>query len=1367
MTFTLSITFRQWSLPLVLLTLLLPVLLGAQRMRFASLDAQVGSKSVTVIQEDAEGFIWIGTIDAGVYRYDGLSSLSYGYDFTDEHSLNSNVVFGIYVDRSDRLWVSTNEGLNRFDRGKNRFDRIVLVDEAGYPHPVPVRTLTETDSGEILVGTMYNGLYTIAPGDSIARPRETAWNADSSLVINQFVHTADKALFAATSMGLMYYDDSDRTLRPFVVPAPASSPRAARQKVAGTYVTEDLICINRDERDDLWLGTREEGLLRLRRRGARIRVDKFPVTDKRILSLAPGLEGDLLVGTENDGLLRVDTSGRLRERYLYNSFEDSSIGSNSIWSLHRDRNDRLWVGLYNKGISVYDRLRDKFGSYQRQPGNENTLQGESVTNITEDGRGRLWVTSDGGGLDIIDPVRDRVTRIGTDNFPGLTDNNLLSVLADRRGNIWVGSWGGSLFLLPPGERRFRHFTPENTGGDLPADKIMHLSEDNRGRIWISTFGGGVAYYDTNEERFYPCNGEDFRLLKLGSLDVRIIKATRDGNIWAGTTGGLYRIRPKDEGGFRVESMRDKISAGGQGHSSTDHILSLYEAFDGKLWIGTDGGGLFSYDSESERMERLSGEQFTETTIKAIVQDSDGDLWVSGQEGISHIRLSDGQVSTYGKEDGLLADGFNNNSVLRASDGRLYFGSYEGVNFFRPRNLRTNLEPPRVILSDLKLFSESVDYNTPGSPLTQDIGSTEQLTLTSRQSVFTLEFIGIGMTRPEKNTYAYRLNGFDDNWQNVGQNRSATYTNLPAGEYVFEVRAANNDGVWSEQPARLKISILPPWYFSTPALFVYAVLLLGFLLLLRHFDRQRYRERQLIVLEREKRWQEEELNEKKLQFFTNISHEFRTPLTLIINPLKDIIGEDRREPSQFSHDKLMIVYRNADKLSRLVDELMDFREMRSSKPEPHPEIFALAERLEEILKYFEEEGRRRSIELTIGGAREELIVRLDPSMLEKILFNLISNAFKVTADGGRISVEIGVDEAAGRYDITVTDTGIGLDPEDLELIFQRFHRVESMQQQYYSSTGIGLEVVKTLAEIQGGVVEVESVKGEGSTFRVIFPLEELTSSQEAPLLPAAPLPLPDQPGITTSGVARKVHTLLVVEDNSELRQYLRDVLRQHFIVLTARNGQQGYKLAIEKQPDVVLTDVVMPVMDGLEMCARIKSDVKTSHIPLLMLTARTQVKDRLKGIDSGADGYLAKPFDLQILIARLRQLIHSRQLLFEKYYGGITAKAVETTTTADTVFLSKLLGIVKQRIDDQQLSVESLSADLFLSRSHLYRKTKALTGMSVNQFIRRVRLERARELLEQQAGQVSEVAYQVGFTSPSYFAKCFREQYGCLPHEVGK
>ena len=680
--------------------------------------------------------------------------------------------------------------------------------------------------------------------------------------------------------------------------------------------------------------------------------------------------------------------------------------------------------------------------------------------------------------------------------------------------------------------------------------------------------------------------------------------------------------------------------------------------------------------------------------------------------------------------------------------------------------------------------------TEDSPLNEVLFSTDELTLKPDQSVFTIDYASIDFTRPSDNSYAYILEGFDNSWNYVGNTKSATYTNIPAGNYTFKVKAANNDGFWTQDPIALAITILHPWYKQTWAITLYIVIIIILAYFAYTFTQNRIAEKRLIQYERDKRQQEEELNNRKLQFFTNISHEFRTPLTLIKNPIEDIITSKTYTFPKEIAAKHRSIFRNTERLIRLINELMDFRKLQFKKTVIKVEKISITSFCENIVAHFKEEAYQRNIALEVTSEEDDLGVYADPGMLEKIIFNLLSNAFKATPDNGLVSVslkrteehiilpEISSESPVEALEIQVEDTGFGIPKKEIEKVFDPFYQVEGMNKQYYGGTGIGLEVVRSFLIMNKGKIEVSSQVNQGTTFKIYLALgkehfdsSELLSTSE--LIPEQEiedsmikLPQGSMTKDPAESETEKPNTLLIIEDNFELRTYLKEQLKVYYKVVEAINGEEGLEQALKIIPDVILTDVLMPQMDGVEFCRRLKKDIKTSHIPVLMLTAKAQTDDWLAGLDAGADAYINKPFNIKIVRSQLKQLIENRQKLFTKYFSELsTADLKANSTSIDKKFIAKVINYIYKNIDDPKLNVENLANELYLSRSQLYRKIKALTGQTANEFIRKIRLEKAKELLENGEESVSEIGYKVGFSTPSYFTRCFKSEFGKLPTDI--
>jgi signal transduction histidine kinase/DNA-binding response OmpR family regulator len=916
---------------------------------------------------------------------------------------------------------------------------------------------------------------------------------------------------------------------------------------------------------------------------------------------------------------------------------------------------------------------------------------------------------------------------------------------------------------------------------------MSFDEDAEGTIWIGTFSSGLYSFNPKTNAFTHHITAEFNKHSIGTKNIRKVLVDMSDNIWLGTRSGLFKIRKFDTNSYRVSNENDIINLSGNQPDKASIIASIFEDISGDLWIGTFGNGLCRYDVSNDSVNWFNlNNGLVHETVYSIVQDNSGDLWIGGNEGLTKLSNNHRTFTNFNKKDGLLSNNFNFNSVLKSSENVLYFGNSKGINFFDPDEIVYNQIKPRVYLTDLRISNDLVTPNSKDSPLKKVISRSNELKLNYKQSFFTINYVGINYTRCENNEYAYYLEGYEDDWNYVGSSQSATYKNIPKGHYIFRVKASNNDGIWNETPTILEIEIRPAWWFTNLAIVFYVLLLLIISYSIFKFVSIRIEERRILNFERLEHKQFEALNAKKIQFFTNISHEFRTPLTLILSPLEDILEKSGNKFSKEVKEKHKIIYKNAKRLARLINELMDFRKLQFNKMSINASQIELVPFIKEVASHFEEEALLKNIALNVSYEEDDITIWSDPAMLEKIVFNFLSNAFKATPELGEVTIKINrpdelkvlplVDEEkpVPAIEVIFKDTGQGIKEENIEKIFDRFYQVEEMDGQYYGGTGIGLELVKSLINLHKGKIEITSKENEGTEFKIFIPLgySHLTDSiierngkidknihsetkKDAP---------GEEDLIDPNSEVKKI--VLIVEDNSELRAYLKNELKNEYAIKEAENGQEGLEKAIKYIPDIIITDVMMPVMDGFELCSRIKNDLKTSHIPLLMVTAKGMQIDKVKGIDSGADVYLNKPFNMKILRSHLNQLITSRQMLFDKYFNTVnTSIDSGNTTSLDKQFITDVINYIQENIGDEKLNVEHLAGELFLSRSKLYRKIKALTGDTATEFIKKIRLEKAHQLIENSQLTISEICFKVGFSSPSYFTKCFKNYFGLIPTEL--
>lgn len=1344
---------------------------GFANMEFQNVQGAISQRPITAITQDKDGFIWIGTQGAGLFRYDGISFEFFTHNVGNNKSINSNHVSALYVDSSGGLWVGTDAGLCFFNNETNDFERIKGGNGVGFDF-IHISCIAEFD-GKLLIGTFEEGVKRV----DLKKPQwfDSTFDGGALLgkLINDIKFSAKGNAYIATNQGLKLIENNNFSK--------AVDVKVSNEEV-DSYVTRLFI----DTQEQLWVGTIKRGLFKGDLKKALPVFRPVQKVEKRILSITGGL-GNVFVGIENDGLLALDSNGNIEKWYRADSMNPKSIASDSVWSIFLGYEGRLWLGYYNDGVSVFDKNHNKFQSLVRHPLLEKGIQSNDLKGFAKSEDGKLWIAvSD--GIDILDTNNNTIEHVNSNfnsSYSGLKKGIYIEdIFIDSKENVWIATWGDGIFYLKKGAKRFINYTKVSTDNGLETDKIRCFSESVDGNIWIGSFLHGVHLYGVEKQNFSRIDNESFTRTGLLYKDVKDVFADSYGDIWIGTTKGLFKVVLEDSK-FVVEDLSNEISASFGGHPSAKQILSINQTQDGRVWFCTNGGGLFYFSKEENKFHRLQLKDFNQSFVNAVIEPRKNELWVCGKLGVFKINLENAEVVNFTTDDGLLNNHFKDGAVILDNKNRLYFGTNRGLNFIDPQAIDYNENKARPYFRALKVFNKDLKISKQEGDLQKVIDKTEIVTLNHKQSVFTIDYGAISYTRPEKNKFAYYLEGFEKDWNYVGNKTSTTYTNLSPGEYTFKLKVANNDNIWNKQVKTLKIKVLPPWWKTTIAYLLYGLSLMAIMVVIIYFSLRRVNERNTMRLERMKRKQEDELQKQKLQFFTNISHEFRTPLTLIINPVKDLLHIEGEAFSEGVSQKHRIIYKNAERLSRLINELMDFRKLQSDKLQLSVSQFDLISQTKNILSFFNEESKRRKITLDFKHDANSVQVWSDSGMLDKVFFNLLSNAFKVTPNKGKISVKVVSDKKKVMplidkhnetpiFQITVKDSGPGIDQKEYKRIFKRFYQISQMNKTYYGSTGVGLEMVKSFIELHRGEIEVESELGSGSSFIVSIPygasfFETIAVKEEALSLVEEDIDSESQIYEIEDILSQKEKKkkLLIAEDNVDLQDYLVSVLGEEYDLIVAYDGQEAWLRAMEHTPDVIITDVIMPIMDGVEFCSKIKNDIKTSHIPVIMLTSKDLVEDRIKAIDVGADAYLIKPFELSELKAILAQLVDSRQRLLERFSNTPLDTPIEKGVShIDNDFVQKVVTYIQENIENSDLNVETLSSNLFLSRSQMYRKIKSLTGLSPNEFIRRIRLERARTLLNEDRNMnISEVAFKVGFLSASYFTRCYKKQFGELPRNT--
>ena len=1335
---------------------------------FVETNEDIGTRAITCIINDSNNQLWIGTYGGGLKRYNGISVETFKHDVNADSALSSSEIHDLYIDQKDALWIATSNGLNLYNQKTEAFSNF---NPSGLK--LSVHSLAQLDENRIIVGTHQSGIYVFnTVSNEFQKVALENGIEENGLQVNDIAVDKLKRIWVGSNMGLMQLDFTALKLK-YVENRKLQNER---------LLSSEIISLEADKFGSIWAGTEQNGVLKIIPTTAtNFALEHYPITEKRIFSIEEYKDGLILCGSENDGLFVLSSDGKVLNHYLKEIGDDFSIQSNSVWSIHCDDNDRVWMGYYDQGVDKFDPKHFKFSFLQNNNESKVTPFPSSISSIAKDERERVWFSCIDKGVYVYEPAKNSYTHLNNpaNNIAkGLNSMDIPSLFIDSRQNVWVASWYNGIYLLKKGSRRFINFSTKSYRNTLKSNRIVSFSEDSNGVVWIGTFLSGLVSYDLNTGKLTSHDSEAFQKFELQNGNIRKVIVDKDDNVWMGTRKGIYKYdQKKDE----VVSFNAKIRDLSKGVIADFIVFALYEDSNNNIWVGTDGYGLFSYSAVQDSFTwHGKDSEIRNMSINSITQTYDGYYWLGTDNGLIRYDQSNEDFRVFESADGLLSKKINR-SAFYTERNTLYLGTSEGINFFDFNNIPLNTNLPKIIFHDLKIGNKKIAVAKEG-PLKKSIQYSDTILLNHNQSSFSIDFVGVNMTRGEKNNYAYMLEGLDHDWNYVDQQRTATFTNIKPGKYVFKLKAANNDGIWTKASKDIFIRVQPPYWATIGAKICYFIIICGLGFYIFSLIKLRVRERRKAEVERNQRKQTEELHAKKIQFFTNISHEFRTPLTLMLNPLESLLSApDVMSLPDDVRAKHRIIHRNTKRMKRLIDELMDFRKMQFGKIQLHVKEIDLLSVVKNVSSYYEEEALYRNINLDF--AHEEMnqtLVWADPSMLEKIIFNLLSNAFKATKESGNIAVNIRYHEGGvvfplidkmqpqDAFEIIIKDSGIGIKKENISNIFERFYQDKDNNEQYYGGTGIGLEVVRKFVDYHKGKIEVESEQDLGTSFKIFFAAGKAhfsddqfsTYTNEQPQLKIEQSV--EENFEATAPQGEKKHSILIVEDNIELREYLKLELKGAYRVIEAVNGKIGLEMAKQNKPDVIIADIMMPEMDGIEMCQLLKSNKVTSTIPVLMLTAKVAEKERIEGIDAGADVYLKKPFSVNLLKTHLRQMVKAKNNLYQTYFKSLELDVNDVSY--DKKILADVLNVIGNNLSKEDLCVQDIANELGLSRSKLYRKIKSLTGNSANEIIRKTRLEKSKELLAKTEMTIGEICFKVGFASPSYFTKRFKEHAGIIPKD---
>lgn len=1388
--------------------------------------------TINCMLQDHKGYMWFGTW-VGLYKYDGLNLKVYKPEKDDFHCLKGRKIKSLFEDSKGYIWIGTiNDGLHRFDRGSEKF--IQFLNDPKDPASISnndINHVFEDNKGNIWISTLDGLNKVVIQKDENGEETysfETYRISHKDLSDNRISTSFQDAIgriWVGTEKGLYYFhpDDSDHlNINKFSL--------LNIGRVDDNFFNHNFIYAIHEELDHplnktlLWLGTRA-GLKKVTidntgrdfLKDVEIEIyeskddDPSSLSHNRVRSLSQPskMKEFLFIGTE-DGLNQFNLKTKENKVFKSNPSNPNSLVSNLIFSFFEDRSGILWIGT-GKGISKIDPYKKPFLHYQAQSAQGFGLNNNNVTGFAE-GVDGIWAGTNGGGLNkvILDPATGYPSKIlnitiadrGHYNY----SNYVYALVKDQFGWIWAGTNGGGIYKFKdfssPESTTITDFIHYNTQlgatAGLNDDYIICLYEDKKGNIWVGTWNGGLLKFDVEKQEFIRFKQVFPDVPYLQSSPVTSVFEDHAGIVWVGTRGGgVFNIEQEDKNlVFRKYWFKGKNPS----YRTPNFINFIHEDTHNNIWIGSEGG-LHHFDDSKSYVSTYDEEDGLPVDVmQALTEDSEGNFWISTQKGITRFepsKISPENTRTafksFDRGDGLQGEMYYNNSCLQSKDGLMFFGGINGFNVFYPHQIKMNEHPPLVEITNFQIFSKPVAIGPDKNGrviLQKAINETQDLELLFKDNSFSFEFASLHFSSPDKNQYAYKMEGFDQDWIYTDASRNFVhYTNLDPGKYVFRVRSSNNDGVWSENDAKINLVIHPPFYKTFWAYIIYILAVVLILYFLKNWLLLRVNFRHNLMLERVKRENIEKMNQVKLAFFTNISHEIRTPLTLILGSLDRVLGSD--DLNARIYNQLQVMQNHGNQLLKLISQLLDFRKIESG----HMKLQATQEDINDFLKgiylAFKELALQKNINFIFNIEREPLPVWFDKDKMEKIIYNLLSNAFKFTPDGGNVILSVKVEDynvvrkkslnqliKSDFLVIEVKDDGIGMSSQHAERIFDLYYQVDRKGSYHErSGSGIGLALVRSLMELHKGFVKVESDEGRGTCFELYFPLGK-KHLKEHEIVSKTPetetsLTLKNQwirakehdDTIEEEGELVDRPIVLLVEDNHDVRKFLKETFSDNYKVLSARNGEEGLELAKKEIPDLIISDILMPVMDGMEFCKQIKSDEKTAHIPFILLTARTALIYRTEGLETGADDYITKPFNPTLLSLKVRNLIKLRQNLNHKFGNKKFLSPKDLAiNSVDEVFLQKCIDICHANSYDPEFRVEDFGKELGMSRMQLYRKLKSLTGLSANEFIRNQRIQKAAQLLQRRHLTVAEVTYEVGFTDLKYFRKCFKDYFNVNPSE---
>jgi signal transduction histidine kinase/ligand-binding sensor domain-containing protein/DNA-binding response OmpR family regulator len=1341
---------------------------------------------ITAIYQDKTGFFWFGT-SHGLNRYDGHNFKIFLNSPGDLSSIADNYITSIHEDNTGKLWIGHRKGYCIYDPLLESFipsER--YFQNLGYDD-FTFKSIFMLADGLILLITSENIVYQYRTSSSILEEWDLWQWGDEKLnpansAITSIVAMDSRSIWMILADGTLFWIDPQNQK----IKAKHDHIKSNQYYQTGAY----QLYIDSDNNLWIYIANQAGGLFFLETKTNEwhhfsSHSSKGTLNNNSVMAIVQDKNRNIWVGTDHGGINIINLYDFSVQYILNNPTKKHSLSQNVITALYKDRADMIWVGTYKNGINQHHEELIRFPLIQNLPNDIHSLPFNDINCFEEDKMGNVWIGTNGGGLLYYNRIEGNFVRYQHDPLlkGSISSDIIVSLLLDADGELWIGTYlGGLNRYLGNGQFEQYNYNP-NSSNTLSDNKIWTILEAFPEIIWIGTLNGSIDILNKRTSKIIPFS--EYYNIDFSPDEINTIKKDHLGNFWVGTSKGLYMVN--------IETRVLEYFSSGDHQNNTisnDIINDLFIDDSNRIWIATCNG-LNIYDFKSETFKLItSSDGLPDNDIRALTKDKTGNIWLSTARGIARIENPTGwysdfpnsepNITRFNESDGLQGWEFNNRSVLLNIMGEILFGGPSGFNIFDPATIARNTRKPDVVFTELQVLNQTI---RPGESLNNRVVlpssmlNNPPITLKYKENIFSISFAALSFFNPSRNSFAYMLEGFNRDWIYLPSDEPhrVTYTNLSPGEYIFRVKAANNDGVWNKDGVEIFLKILPPFYRTRAAYIFYILLLISMLWFARHLVIQRERMKFEIENQKLEALRQQELDRLKIKFFTNMSHEFRTPLSLIISPLRDMVKDEKDKQTR---DKFNLIYRNASRLLNMVNQLLDFRKIDVQGISLNMTNNDIVKFIKKATYNFLDLSERKNISLTFFADTEQYVMDFDPDKMEKIIFNLLSNALKFTQDSGFVKVELitqnnDVENSSTPLDdgiiIKVTDNGIGIAPEKQNLIFNRYYQDEDDRGLFSAGTGIGLSLTQEFVKLHAGTIRVESSPGNGSCFIVSLPGSpkgENVSATQKSIRENMQVANP-----TLGKFAREItllpgkSTLLIVEDNEDFRFYLKDNLNKHFNIIEAENALEGLELVAKYIPDIIISDIMMKGADGFELCEKIKKNTATAHIPVILTTAQALEKYRVTGYNTGADAYMVKPFAIEVLKARIDNLLVQKKTISYSWKSIVEQKAGKNPVTShDEDFIKKTIDVIEEQIGNPDYSVQELSNAMNISRGQLYKNLMTLTGKSPIDFIRFIRIKRAAYLLRNSQLTVSEICYRVGYNTPKYFTGHFKKQYNVTPSE---